>query len=99
MVASVYSNWLDLIMQAYPVTDLEERKMVLLLPGVDKKDARNCQIALHKKFKATYSDVMPNHQIKMEATPEGWKYWIQEVPPSRLTQFHESTKPHEQETL
>lgn len=95
MTAKVHADLLEWLLAAYPNSEPEDRKVVLMLPGVDKRDARNCQISLHKKFRTTYSALMPNHRVKYELSPEGWRFWLEEVQPSRLNQFYLSIQSNE----
>lgn len=96
MVKVVYADWLEWLMAAYPSENLEDRKVVLLFGKVDKRDARNCQVSLQKKFTKTYTDLMPNHTIKMEQTEQGCSYWITEIPKSRLQLTFETTNQNDE---
>lgn len=88
MATPIHADLLDWLLSAFPNSNPADRKVTLLPPGVDKKDARNCQISLHKKFQKTYAAMMPNHRVCFEASVEGWRFWIEAIPPSRLQQFY-----------
>jgi hypothetical protein len=73
----------------------DDKKVAILPLEADAKAAHAVKMALHRELKKI-PEGFPNHMIAYEKLDNGWNFWIEEKPISRLAAMLQESNPNEQ---